>query len=103
MLCLPYCKRCSNERIAISSPNSSAIATIAIPSTAGPWWVSPCEDVVYSDPEDFEPVEKRSATLCMQNLIYYIIVYGKVYKWYDYLALTEYLKNIPCSSIGTGK
>ena len=40
IFCSPYCKRCSNERIAISSPNSSAIATIAIPSTAGPWWVS---------------------------------------------------------------
>lgn len=41
MFCSPYCKRCSNDRIAISRPNSSAIATIAIPSTAGPWWASP--------------------------------------------------------------
>ncbi|MFS7983661.1 hypothetical protein Hanom_Chr11g00977131 [Helianthus anomalus] len=36
IFCSPYCKRCSNERIAISRPSSSAIATMAIPNTAGP-------------------------------------------------------------------
>ena len=35
IFCYPYCRRCSKERMAISSPSSSAIATTAIPITTG--------------------------------------------------------------------
>ncbi len=35
IFCSPYCKRCSKDRIAISRPSSSAIATSAMPNTAG--------------------------------------------------------------------
>lgn len=41
MFCSPYWRRCSRDRMAMSKPNSSAIATKAMPKTAGAWWLSP--------------------------------------------------------------
>jgi hypothetical protein len=41
MFCSPYWRRCSKDRMAMSQPNSSAMAIKAIPKTAGAWWFSP--------------------------------------------------------------
>ena len=94
MFCSPYCSTRSRERIAISRPNSSDIATIAIPRTAGPWWISP-----FSRCSPHWARRSWTWTMNCQQL---------KYKATNYVIqppehLVRYLKDIPGSSIRTGK